>query len=96
MPTERMKVRLSGAPPNTSVVFAGGLRPASVDLPALGMVLVTPLFFVPGTTDGEGKATFALWLPPDPTLRLATIYTQAVVAGTTLGLSEAVASRVCP
>jgi hypothetical protein len=96
MPTERMKVRLSGAPPNTSVVFAGGLRPASVDLPALGMVLVTPLFFVPGTTDGEGKATFALWLPPDPTLRLATIYTQAVVAGATLGLSEAVASRVCP
>ncbi len=97
MPTERMKIRLNGAAPSSPAALAVGLLPAHAELNGLGTLLVTPLIVVPATTDVEGKVTFTVWLPPDPNLRHATIFTQAVfVSGGIAGLSDAVASRVCP
>ena len=97
MPTERMKIRLNGAAPASPAALAIGLLPANAELNGLGTILVTPLIVLPATTDIEGKVTFTVWLPQDPNLRHATIFTQAVfVSGGVGRLSDAVASRVCP
>jgi len=99
MPGEKMTLRLSEAPPASPLAFILGMQPVSLDLGALGSILVLPTFVVPGgATDAEGKAVFSLPLPAtDPLLRNTTLFTQAVVVnGGNVGLSEAVASRVCP
>ncbi len=96
MPTEKVTLRLSDTPPWSTLAFVIGTRPANFELGLLGTVLVTPWIVAQSTTDGEGKAVFALSLPEGPAMRDLTLHTQAlVVGGGIAGLTEAVVSRAC-
>jgi hypothetical protein len=97
VPGEQWQVQVRSSLPPLPFALLIGMQPAYVPLPGSGTLLLAPFFVVPGVTDAEGDADFALALPGQGTIRQSTLFAQALVPlGGSLFFTSAVASRVCP
>ncbi len=96
-PGEQWMVRLRTPLPAIPVAFLVGMQPVHFSLGAVGTLLVNPLFVVPAFTDAEGQANLNVTLPSHKTVRQQVLCVQALVpVGTTIVLTDAVTSCVCP
>lgn len=90
---------LSSAPASTVGLLALAGAPASVDLAGFGTLLVNPATgaLLGVSTDATGSANAVVPIPNAPVLAGLTFYLQAFVHdGSNGGLSNGVATRVCP